>query len=98
MGVTVDAVDAAVAIDAVDAVDAIGCSFCFSEMGSAGATALIRPFVVFIIFVFKVNMSPSLGVVAAADADALAVCVDCVEGGLCLTTEDQEDFIECNKQ
>lgn len=42
-------------------------------------------------------MSSSLGVAAAA-ADALAVCVDCVEGGLCfLTTEAQEDFIECNK-
>ena len=77
--VAADAVDAAVAVDAVDAVDAavaVDCCFCFSEMGSAGATALIRPFVVFIFFVFKVNMSSSLGVAAA---DALAVCVDCAE-------------------
>lgn len=91
MGVTVDAVDAVDSVDVVDVVDAVDVvDCCFSEMDSMGATALIRPFVV---FVFKVKMS-SLCATAAAAAVVLDVCV---EGGLCLTTEAQEDFIECNK-
>jgi hypothetical protein len=89
MGVTAVAV---VAVDAVvaDAVD----DCCFSEMDSTGTTALIRPFVVFVFVVFKVKMSS-----LCATAPAAAVVLDvCVEGGLCfLTTEAQEDFIECNE-
>jgi hypothetical protein len=89
----------------VDAVDATGCWF--SEMGSVGetvdatvdATTTVgcppppptRPFVVFGFVVFKVNMSSSLGIAAAAPA--LTVCL---AGGLdfALTTVAQ-DFIEC---
>jgi hypothetical protein len=81
---------------------------CFSEIGSvdatAGATACAtacaagcpppptRPFG-FVFIVFKVNISPSLGIAAIAGTD----CLDCVEAeGLkfALTTEAQ-DFIEC---
>lgn len=83
----------------VDAVDATDC--CFSEMGSADTDTRAdcpppaRPFVVFVFAVFKVNISSSLGVAAAALALTVC-CVDCVEGGLefALTIEAQ-DFIEC---
>ena len=77
---------------------------CFSEIGSVGAGGCAsggagrgadcppptRPFV-FGFVVFKVNMSSSLGIAAAA---ALTVCAECVEGGLefALTIEAQ-DFI-----
>jgi hypothetical protein len=70
-------------------------------MGSAGATAdtgcpppPTRPFG-FVFIVFKVNISPSLGIAPAAAAGT--VCLDCVEAGgleFALTTEAQ-DFIEC---
>lgn len=88
-------------MDAVDAVDAIDC--CFSELGSTGSVDTgadcpppARPFVVFVFAVFKVNISSSLGVAAAALALTVC-CVDCVEEGLelALTIEAQE-FIECS--
>ena len=64
---------------------------------SAGAGCPLPPTRPFGFVVFKVNMSSSLGVAAAAAAAAtLDVCVYFVEGGLefSLTIEAQ-DFIEC---
>jgi putative hemolysin len=65
-------------------------------MDSAGATTIVgcppptRPFVVFGFVVFKVNISSSLDVAAAA----LTVCVEAGGVEFALTTEAQ-DFIEC---
>jgi hypothetical protein len=87
---------------AVDAIDSVDC--CFSEIGSVDATAdatadarppPTRPFGFVVFIVFKVNISPSLGIAAAAAA-AAAGTVFMEAGGLefALTTEAQ-DFIEC---
>lgn len=66
---------------------------------SAGATTIVgcpppptRPFVGFVFGVFKMNMSSSLGLAAAA---AVTVCLDCVAGGLDFSlTIEAQDLIE----